>query len=105
MVVIPERDQQEIVSLPANYEEMDWIERKKVREQYVIIQGGKCQFCGAQLDGQPSAKVRAKKVNSALFPRSFFKHPVHLHHDHNTGLTIGAVHNHCNAVLWQYHGE
>jgi hypothetical protein len=28
-----------------------------------------------------------------------------LHHCHQTGLTIGAVHAKCNAVLWQYHGE
>lgn len=32
-------------------------------------------------------------------------YPVHLHHDHKTGLTIGAVHAKCNAVLWQYYGE
>jgi hypothetical protein len=49
--------------------------------------------------------VMSKKINVDLFPPNFFKWPVHLHHDHRTGMTIGAVHCRCNAVLWQYHGE
>jgi hypothetical protein len=32
-------------------------------------------------------------------------HPVHLQHSHVTGLTEGAVHAFCNAVLWQYEGR
>jgi hypothetical protein len=40
-----------------------------------------------------------------LFPELFLKYPVHLHHSHVTGLTIGAVHAYCNAVLWVYHDE
>jgi hypothetical protein len=46
-----------------------------------------------------------KKINARLFPPNFFNWPVHLHHCHVTGLTIGAIHCHCNAVLWQYHGQ
>jgi hypothetical protein len=41
----------------------------------------------------------------SLFPKNFLKWPVHLHHSHDTGMTIGAVHSYCNAVLWQYHNE
>ena len=44
-------------------------------------------------------------ITNSLFPPNFFKWPVHLHHSHDTGMTIGAVHARCNAVLWQYHGE
>ncbi|AGI61771.1 hypothetical protein VCO139_0016 [Vibrio phage VCO139] len=40
-----------------------------------------------------------------LFPKNMFQYPIHLHHDHNTGMTIGAVHARCNAVLWEYYGE
>ena len=36
---------------------------------------------------------------------NFFKWPVHLHHCHDTGMTTGAVHCYCNAVLWQYPGK
>ena len=39
-----------------------------------------------------------------IFPENFFDHSIHLHHDHDTGMTIGAVHAHCNAVLWEYEG-
>jgi hypothetical protein len=44
-------------------------------------------------------------IDRELFPPGFFNYPVHLHHSHNSGLTIGAVHSYCNAVLWHYHGE
>ena len=90
------------MDLPVDYTALEWWERKAVRLAYVERQGGKCHHCGESLDG-PSADKRP--VKKRLFPPSFFAHPVHLHHSHDTGLTIGAVHNHCNAVLWQYHGE
>jgi len=93
------------MELPVNYEELHFTERRTVREEYIKIQEGKCSHCGEALDGKPAKEVASKTVNKKLFPKSFFKWPVHLHHCHNTGMTIGAVHNHCNAVLWQYHGE
>jgi hypothetical protein len=49
--------------------------------------------------------VNKNPINQILFPKSFFKYPVHLHHCHKTGLTLGAVHHYCNAYLWQYLGE
>jgi len=30
---------------------------------------------------------------------------MHLHHNHETDMTEGAVHAYCNAVLWQYEGK
>jgi hypothetical protein len=53
----------------------------------------------------PNIDVLTMPINEKIFPPNFFKYPVHLHHDHNTGMTIGAVHAYCNAVLFQYHGE
>jgi hypothetical protein len=93
------------IKLPVNYENLHWTERKKVREEYVRRQGGMCHHCGNPLTGKPTKEILNKKIAKALFPPNFFKHPVHLHHNHNTGMTIGAIHNKCNAVLWQYHGE
>jgi hypothetical protein len=93
------------MKLPANYELLTFPERRAVRNEYVRVQGGKCSHCGMPLDGPPSEAIARKKINKRLFPESFFKWPVHLHHSHKTGMTIGAVHNTCNAVLWQYHGE
>ncbi len=31
--------------------------------------------------------------------------PTHLHHDHDTGLTIGAAHGACNIWLWISEGK
>jgi hypothetical protein len=90
------------VNLPVNYNEIHFSERKLVREEYTRIQAGKCHYCKQQLSVRPSEN---KRVNKNLFPKKFFDWPVHLHHDHKTGMTIGAVHAYCNAVLWQYHGE
>lgn len=91
--------------LPQNYDALDRYKRREVREEYIKKQGGKCYHCGADLEKQPCSSVRCLPVTEKLFPPGFFKYPVHLHHDHNTGLTIGAVHAYCNAVLWEHHGE
>jgi len=91
--------------LPINYDELHFSERKKVREQYIEQQDGLCFYCKSRLDGPPAKSVRRKKINKRLFPKNFFRYPVHLHHNHDTSMTIGAVHNYCNAVLWQYEGE
>lgn len=50
-------------------------------------------------------RMFAARLQRKIFPKGFFDRPVHLHHSHDTGLTIGAVHAVCNAVLWIYHRE
>ena len=90
------------MQLPIDYTKSHWTERRAARQEYVRLQGGNCYFCTKQLSQAPSQN---KRINWRLFPRNFTKHPVHLHHCHKTGMTIGAVHAYCNAVLWQYHGE
>jgi hypothetical protein len=93
------------MELPVNYDDCPVHLRRTVREEYCRIQDNKCCHCNAPLDGSPSSEVAALPINKSLFPESFFKWPVHLHHSHETGMTIGAVHNICNAVLWEYHNE
>lgn len=93
------------MKLPVNYNKLTSRSRKAIREQYVQLQEGICCHCGCSLSGEASKKVMGLKVNKGLFPRGFFNWPIHLHHDHTTGMTIGAIHCYCNAVLWQYHGE
>ena len=93
------------MKLPVVYSEIPQRERWKVREEYIRIQNGLCQYCKQPLEGKPSDEVSSKKINLWKFPPNFLSHPVHLHHSHETDLTIGAVHAYCNAVLWEYHGE
>jgi len=88
--------------LPMKYDEMTTAKRREVRLQYVEEQNGLCSHCNEPLKTRPKQKI---KLNMDLFPTGFLRYPVHLHHCHDTGMTIGAVHSYCNAVLWQYHGE
>jgi len=93
------------LKLPAKYHELTAQERRLVREYYVEAQAGLCMFCNTSLSEKPPASVTDKDINWALFPPGFLRYPVHLQHDHGTGLTEGAVHSYCNAVMWQYGGR
>lgn len=91
-------------NLPVDYRKLTIHERRRVREQYTVLQKGLCRYCHAALADEPPAHIKAKRVNWSLFPPNFLKYPHHLHHDHRTGLTIGTVHALCNAVSWCYEG-
>jgi len=93
------------MDLPVNYNNISPYFRREVREEYARRQGEACYYCGGLLGDLPPIEIRCLPINEKLFPPQFFNHPVHLHHDHLTGMTIGAVHNLCNAVMWQYLGE
>lgn len=90
---------------PRLYRMMSQPERAALRREYIKEQGGRCYYCKAPLTEKPPSKVAKLKIDKRRFPSTFFKFPVHLHHCHVSGFTLGAVHAHCNAVLWQYHGE
>ena len=91
--------------LPVMYRELHWRDRREVRNQYVREQERKCFHCGCSLDEEPPAHITNKPIKWKLFPENFLKYPVHLQHCHKTGLTEGAVHSYCNAVMWQYEGR
>lgn len=93
------------MKLPINYDKASFAERRKAREAYAERQGQKCQCCGTSLLGPAHRTILSHKIDWTRFPKGFQNHPVHLHHDHSTGWTIGAVHAYCNAYLWQYKGE
>lgn len=93
------------LNLPINYNKSHWSVRKQAREQYCEDQDWKCSHCNEYLFDLPSRRIQGMKINLKLFPKSMFDSPIHLHHNHKTGMTIGAVHAKCNAVLWQYFGE
>jgi hypothetical protein len=89
---------------PQYYRNLSQNERRLLRYEYVKAQGVDCHYCGVSLNGDPPHIVKERPLNMRLFPSGFLDHPVHLHHDHKTGLTIGAVHAYCNAVMFQYQG-
>ncbi len=91
------------MKLPVDYNSLDWQEKREVRELYVKKQKNKCFWCKADLSKEAPKKITSKKINWSLFPKNFLQYPIHLQHDHDTGMTEGAVHNYCNAVMWQYY--
>lgn len=88
--------------LPIDYTRLTPYERKLVRLQYIEEQANKCAYCGESLSEVAPKRITEKEINWSLFPASFLQFPIHLQHDHKTGMTEGAVHNYCNAVMWQY---
>lgn len=94
-----------MIQLPAIYKELTGHQRYIVRSMYAVRQGGKCCYCGGDLEESPPEVITCKKIDWGLFPEGFLKYPIHLHHDHGTGLTIGVVHAYCNAVMWVYEGK
>jgi hypothetical protein len=91
--------------LPIDYTKLHWVDKKEVRNQYIEEQENKCAYCGYSLNESPPKEITDKNINWKLFPDGFLKHPIHLQHNHKTGMTEGAVHNYCNAVMWQYEGR
>lgn len=103
--MVPLNFKAEEIKLPCDYNALSVGQRFVVRQRYVLMQKGLCEFCEKPLDGPSSNYVAGSQIDWSKFPDNFLDHPIHLHHDHETGLTIGAVHARCNAFLWQYCGE
>jgi len=93
------------MKLPVNYDELTPARRREVRNRYISLQDGKCLYCGESLSVVAPERITKKPLKLYLFPPGFLKHPIHLQHNHSTGMTEGAVHNYCNAVMWQYEGR
>lgn len=90
------------MKLPRFYPSMTTDERREARSEYSRLQGGDCWYCGHSLSEDSPLESCAVNVRWHRFPKNFLTWPVHLHHDHDTGLTIGAVHAYCNAVSFDY---
>lgn len=90
------------MNLPANYGALEPHQRRLVREEYVRLQNGACWFCGHPLSGKSPYELNRTEIAWHRFPPKFLRWPVHLHHDHGTGMTAGAVHAYCNAVSFHY---
>jgi len=91
--------------LPVDYRSLTWRERIAVREQYVREQDGWCFYCGKFLYEDPPSEIDDAYIDWSKFPRNFLEYPVHLQHNHSSGMTEGAVHAYCNAYMWMYEGQ
>lgn len=93
------------MELPVDYRALHWKDKRAVRVEYTRLQNGLCYHCKKSLLGDVPSSIKKYRIDWKLFPQGFLDYPVHLHHSHDTGLTLGSVHAYCNAVLWQYFGE
>lgn len=93
------------MELPVKYNELNSTDKKLVRARYIKLQENKCWYCRGDLNKNPPLEIINKKINWNHFPDGFLNYPIHLQHNHYTGLTEGAVHAYCNAVLWEYYGR
>lgn len=93
------------MELPTEYHKLSIKEKAMARHQYIEEQNNKCWFCNCDIYKDPPKSITERKINWYLFPKGFLDHPIHLQHNHDTGMTEGAVHAYCNAVLWQYFGR
>lgn len=91
--------------LPVDYTKLHWKARKEVRLQYIKEQNNICFYCSTSLSESPPQHITDKKIDWMIFPKNFLEYPIHLQHNHTTGMTEGAVHSYCNAVMWQYEGR
>jgi hypothetical protein len=91
--------------LPVDYTKLNGRQKREVRQQYEAEQQGQCYWCKKPLSGGPTLEVEMKAIDHRLFPPGFLRNPIHLQHNHDTGMTEGAVHAKCNAVMWQYYGR
>ncbi len=87
-----------------DFTKLDWQEKRQLRNEYVVFQKGKCYYCKHELSNTAPVEITVKEIDWSLFPDNFLKYPIHLQHNHDTNMTEGAVHNYCNAVMWQYEG-
>ena len=93
------------IRLPMNYERATPQQRREARKAYEQLQDGDCYFCHKPLDALPPTKIMELDINWDRFPEHFQQHPVHLQHNHETGMTEGAVHMFCNAFMFDYLGR
>jgi len=100
-------NKEKAADLPKDYTKLSQTERREIRLIYAEIQNNTCIHCKESLDLPPTPEILAKEINWNLFPggKNFLNYPVHLQHSHYTGMTEGAVHAYCNAVMWQYEGR
>lgn len=95
-------------NFPQRYRDLNISQKQELRDQYVDYFRGRCVYCDRQLDDEPHKFVcqSADEIEWDALPggkEGFLKNPVHLHHDHETGLTLGPVHAQCNAHSWHFY--
>ena len=87
------------LELPTKYSSLSGERLSAVKEAYICLQRERCWLCGNNLWGLPKYIVENPKLMALCFNKLAEQMPYHLHHDHDTGLTLGVTHAECNIII------
>lgn len=106
-----------LLTLPMPYDELrrNWRKKRFVRDAYRAFQDDACCICGGLLAPYGDAPKKTREnleileavigKGEAINLSKLQRWPTHLHHNHETGLTVGAAHGACNIWLWISEGK
>jgi len=86
------------LELPIKYSSLSGERLSAVKEAYTCLQRERCWLCGNNLWDLPKYIVENPKLMGLCGNQLAEHSPLHLHHDHDTGLTLGVTHAECNII-------
>jgi hypothetical protein len=86
------------LDLPTKYSSLSGERKSAVISAYICLQRERCWLCGDSLYELPTFIVENPKLMALSYNELAEEHPHHLHHDHDTGLTLGVTHAECNIM-------
>lgn len=104
MFTVANKNFLDLTKLPVQYSTLSPQDKVRVRLEYIRRQDNRCCYCNAKFTEGIPESIWSKVIHRELFPANFFDYPIHLHHCHQTGFTIGAIHAWCNAVSFEHDG-
>lgn len=86
------------LELPTKYSSLSGERLAVVKEAYICLQRERCWLCGGNLYELPNHVVDNPNLIGLCSSQLAEQHPLHLHHNHDTGLTLGVAHAECNII-------
>lgn len=86
------------LELPTKYSSLTGERKSAVKEAYICLQRDRCWLCGDDLYDPPKFLVENPNYMPLCGNQLAEHSPLHLHHDHKTGLTLGVTHAECNIL-------
>ena len=87
------------LELPTKYSSLSGERLSAVKEAYICLQRERCWLCGNNLYELSKYLVDNPKLMPLCGNELAERYPLHLHHDHDTGLTLGVTHAECNIII------
>lgn len=86
------------LELPTKYSSLSGERLSAVKDAYICLQRERCWLCGDNLYELPKYIVDNPNYMGLCYNQLAEQTPLHLHHNHDTGLTLGVAHAECNII-------